>query len=584
MKLVSAGALAPGTPNYIFWYQPLKKRFPDLEYFDYARELGRKTRQQMNAEYLERMSRERVEFLLEVVSRGILYPSTLSKRLPQLDLAVHFFNDDEWQFDIFSRFICQYYHVVTTNNPQRVQEYAAFGKPAIFVQYACNHDLWRRLDAPKQFDVTFIGQPHSGRHRAIAHLRGKGISVRVFGAGWDRHPEMADIWGGYLSADDVVRVMNESRICLNFLTASTGDRMAIKARIFEINGCGSFQLCSAFDEVGRYYEIGKEIQVFHDMDDLVEKICYYLAHEDEREAIARAGYERTLREHTWDARYDHMFREIERLRPQLPVIPQPIISQKRVAVLYLAPRGRLAPATVASLNAQTLPNLEVAVVSDRAVQGAESLTPRWRRMSLADLGTTDLDCDLVAFIEDGEEWEPEKLQFQAFALEQDAAKGIECNLAQWGVFRRPGEPEFLSYVLRWLRDNHGREDLVPASVLPSALMVTADLFAREREALIGMLTRRDRTFAEGHFRDRAGYAHIELGVSLVRVPERRLWEVIAAVSRRERCLWINSALRYRSARYIPDLLRRLRWGRAWTLWRTYRLRQAGRQLEAEEGS
>jgi hypothetical protein len=266
------------------------------------------------------------------------------------------------------------------------------------------------------------------------------------------------------------------------------------------------------------------------------------------------------------------------------VIPQPIISQQRVAVLYLAPRGWLAPATVASLNAQTLPNLEVVVVSDRAVRGAESLTPRWRRVSLADLKTADLDCDLVAFIEDGEEWEPEKLQFQAFALEQDAPKGIGCNLAQWGVFRRPGEPEFLSYVLRWLRDNHGRDDLVPVTVLPSALMVTADVFEREREALIGLLTRRDRTFAERHFRDRTGYAHIELGVSLVRVPERRLWEVIAAVPRRERCLWINSALRYRSARYIPDLLRRLRWGRAWTLWRAYRLRQAGRQLEAEEES
>ena len=40
--------------------------------------------------------------------------------------------------------------------------------------------------------------------------------------------------------------------------------------------------------------------------DLVEKVRYYLKHEDERAAIAQAGYERTLREHT----YVHRFRDI----------------------------------------------------------------------------------------------------------------------------------------------------------------------------------------------------------------------------------------------------------------------------------
>ena len=37
MRLVAAGGIEPGTPHYAFWYQPLKKRFIDLECFNYAR-------------------------------------------------------------------------------------------------------------------------------------------------------------------------------------------------------------------------------------------------------------------------------------------------------------------------------------------------------------------------------------------------------------------------------------------------------------------------------------------------------------------------------------------------------------------
>jgi len=46
--------------------------------------------------------------------------------------------------------------------------------------------------------------------------------------------------------------------------------------------------------------------VFENTKDLIEKCKYYLEHESERVAISKAGYERTLREHT----YVHRFREL----------------------------------------------------------------------------------------------------------------------------------------------------------------------------------------------------------------------------------------------------------------------------------
>ena len=56
-----------------------------------------------------------------------------------------------------------------------------------------------------------------------------------------------------------------------------------------------------------YFEIGNEVVVFSDAADLLDKIRYYLAHEDERRRIATLGHARCLREHTWDHRLQAIF-------------------------------------------------------------------------------------------------------------------------------------------------------------------------------------------------------------------------------------------------------------------------------------
>ncbi|MDE1971514.1 MAG: glycosyltransferase family 1 protein, partial [Patescibacteria group bacterium] len=48
-----------------------------------------------------------------------------------------------------------------------------------------------------------------------------------------------------------------------------------------------------------------------DVPDLIEKARYYLTHESERARIARAGYERTLREHTYEKRFQELFRAMK---------------------------------------------------------------------------------------------------------------------------------------------------------------------------------------------------------------------------------------------------------------------------------
>ena len=81
----------------------------------------------------------------------------------------------------------------------------------------------------------------------------------------------------------------------------------------EIPAGGGFMLAERTDEHLRLFEEGREAAYFSSHNELVDKIRYYLANESERARIARAGYERCIRD---GYSFDNRIREIvERLFP-----------------------------------------------------------------------------------------------------------------------------------------------------------------------------------------------------------------------------------------------------------------------------
>jgi spore maturation protein CgeB len=76
----------------------------------------------------------------------------------------------------------------------------------------------------------------------------------------------------------------------------------IKGRHFEINACGGFQLSYYVEGLEQFYQIGSEIAIYSNPQDLLEKVSYYLRHDDERQSIGHRGFKRTLKDHTMDQR------------------------------------------------------------------------------------------------------------------------------------------------------------------------------------------------------------------------------------------------------------------------------------------
>ncbi|HEX2866162.1 MAG TPA: FkbM family methyltransferase [Ignavibacteriales bacterium] len=69
-------------------------------------------------------------------------------------------------------------------------------------------------------------------------------------------------------------------------------------RIFEVTGSGVLLLTEHKDNLGSYFEIGKEIETYKDSNELFEKINYYLANPKERDLIAENGRLRCHRDHS----------------------------------------------------------------------------------------------------------------------------------------------------------------------------------------------------------------------------------------------------------------------------------------------
>lgn len=73
-------------------------------------------------------------------------------------------------------------------------------------------------------------------------------------------------------------------------------------RVYVMLGFGAFLLHPFSESLANHYTDGEEIVFYHGLDDLYSKIDYYLPRAEERDRIRKAGYRRTLLEHTYTHR------------------------------------------------------------------------------------------------------------------------------------------------------------------------------------------------------------------------------------------------------------------------------------------
>lgn len=95
-------------------------------------------------------------------------------------------------------------------------------------------------------------------------------------------------------------IFHNSKINLNITAKSI--RSGLSLRIFDVLGCGGFLITNYQAELPEFFEIGKDLVAYENENHLKELCAYYLTHDDERNEIARHGYETVVNNHTYDIR------------------------------------------------------------------------------------------------------------------------------------------------------------------------------------------------------------------------------------------------------------------------------------------
>lgn len=117
-----------------------------------------------------------------------------------------------------------------------------------------------------------------------------------------------------LSDYDYVKIISEAGIVINIAESRFNHDFinpnvlyCSNLRDFEATMSGSL-LCTQYsNEIAELFEIDKEIICYHNEHDLAEKVKYFSKNVAQRDNIAKAGYERCLRSHTWQKRFSDFF-------------------------------------------------------------------------------------------------------------------------------------------------------------------------------------------------------------------------------------------------------------------------------------
>lgn len=164
---------------------------------------------------------------------------------------------------------------------RRLGAQRVFPLPCAAVDPVLNH----KINTPKKYDVVFVGSKTPRRKKILGALTKKGIDVYS-----------PDIW----DPEKLNTLFNESRIVLNL---HLSDLLNTETRVAEVLGAGSFLLSETLSDPD-LVRAGTHFVQFAsgDIEELADKIRYYLAHENEREAIALNGYRYIHEYHTYTKR------------------------------------------------------------------------------------------------------------------------------------------------------------------------------------------------------------------------------------------------------------------------------------------
>jgi len=253
------------------------------------------------------------------------------KRLQQKGaVTAMWFVEDYKLFTYWRAFAPCYDFFAVIQKEPLLSELAAAGQPnAFYLPLAALPDFHRPLEntpaAQRKYGakVSFLGAGYPNRRAAFRHLRH--LDFKIWGSDWDGDDTLAahvQRQGERISSEDAVRIYNASQINLNLHSSVQSRELVppgdfVNPRAFELAACGAFQLVDRRELMPELFA-DDEMATFSNLEELLEKIDYFLARPEERAAFAERGRQRVLRDHSYHKRMESLIAYIRERRAGWP--------------------------------------------------------------------------------------------------------------------------------------------------------------------------------------------------------------------------------------------------------------------------
>jgi hypothetical protein len=207
----------------------------------------------------------------------------------------------------------QSFDLILTSFPHFVERFRKLGVASEYLRIGFDERVLDRLieEPREQHGAVFVGALNRTQHRSgnsLLEHAARRVPIAFWGYntdGWPADSPIRKQYRGEAWGLDMFRVLHGSRLALNRHIDVAGDN-ANNLRLYEATGVGALLVTDAKRNLGELFEQGREVVTYENGDELVERVRYYLEHDDERQAIARAGQARTLREHTYAQRMEEL--------------------------------------------------------------------------------------------------------------------------------------------------------------------------------------------------------------------------------------------------------------------------------------
>lgn len=228
--------------------------------------------------------------------------------------------------------LISYFDYIFTIDQAALMEYEQLGHPRVcHLPLGTDPDLFHPAAVSEEYrsDICLVGVPYSNRIELIeALLAGTAYRIQLVGRGWSRYyhewqnnsnrnVELVNAW---VWPETAANYYNGAKIVLNIHRPSAEKynrnragiiATSINNRTFDAASCEAFQLTDFRSGLRHQFEEGKQVVSYQDKHDLLQKIHYYMAHDDERKRIAEAARQQVLAAHTFEHRVHDLLMNVQ---------------------------------------------------------------------------------------------------------------------------------------------------------------------------------------------------------------------------------------------------------------------------------